>query len=206
MSQKTHWWLWSGSLFVAFLFVSLWDIPHNAVAGSSQEMSTLGQVHALAFHPDTYSLFLGTEHGLFVSPDEGKTWQKVSIQGPTEGIDCRTLAIDPTNPQIMYAGGHNLWVVKSTDGGASWHTVKQGLPKAEVQALTVDPRKPQQLYAWVADAGLYRSRDGGQRWQRINDGPPNPNVHTLASVNISTGMGGIYLYAGTSAGLFFDAD
>jgi photosystem II stability/assembly factor-like uncharacterized protein len=106
----------------------------------------------------------------------------------------------------MYAGGNDLWVVKSTNSGTSWQTVKQGLPKADVHALAIDTRKPQQLYAWVADAGLYRSRDGGQRWQRINDGPPNPTVHTLASVNISTGMGGIFLYAGTSAGLFFDAD
>lgn len=82
MSRNTHWWLWSGILFVAFLFISLWIDPQSAVAGSSQEISALGQVQALAFHPDSYSLFLGTEHGLFVSPDEGKTWQKVSIQAP----------------------------------------------------------------------------------------------------------------------------
>jgi len=39
----------------------------------------------------------------------------------------------------------------------------------------------------------------------VADGPKG-EVKALASVNISTGMGGIYLYAGTTEGLFRSPD
>jgi hypothetical protein len=82
----------------------------------------------------------------------------------------------------------------------------QGLPRTDVHALAVDPHKPQQLYAWVVEHGLYRSQDSGLAWQRVNDGPPNPEVRALASVNIPTGMGGIFIYAGTADGVFRSPD
>jgi hypothetical protein len=56
------------------------------------------------------------------------------------------------------------------------------------------------------DHGLYRSQDGGSAWHRAADGPPNPEVRTLASVNIPTGMGGIYIYAGTADGVWRNTD
>jgi hypothetical protein len=75
-----------------------------------------------------------------------------------------------------------------------------------VHALTTDAHKPEQLYAWVVDHGLYRSQDGARSWHRAVDGPPNPEVRALASVNIPTGMGGIYIYAGTADGVFRNTD
>lgn len=61
---------------------------------------------------------------------------------------------------------------------------------------------PDRLHAAVRGNrdGIYRSSDGGGKWIRVDDGPGG-EVKVLTSVNIPTGMGGIYLYAGTAGGL-----
>jgi photosystem II stability/assembly factor-like uncharacterized protein len=93
-------------------------------------------------------------------------------------------------------------VFKTTDGGKGWHEVNRGLGGVDVHGLAIDPRDPQKLHAAVRDKGegIFRTTDGGATWVRVDDGPGG-EVKVLASVNISTGMGGIFLYAGTAAGL-----
>ena len=63
------------------------------------------------------------------------------------------------------------------------------------------------LHAAVREigAGLYRTTDGGLKWLRVDDGPAG-ETKVLASVNIPTGMGGIFLYAGTAEGLTRNPD
>ncbi|MBI2461848.1 MAG: exo-alpha-sialidase, partial [Candidatus Rokubacteria bacterium] len=67
--------------------------------------------------------------------------------------------------------------------------------------LAIDPDQPWKLHAAVREKGegVYRTDRRG-RWTRVDDGPGG-EVKVLASVNIPTGMGGIYLYAGTAEGL-----
>jgi photosystem II stability/assembly factor-like uncharacterized protein len=52
---------------------------------------------------------------------------------------------------------------------------------------------------------VYRTTDGGQKWVRVDDGPAG-ETKVLASVDIPTGMGGIFLYAGTGEGLLRNPD
>ena len=52
----------------------------------------------------------------------------------------------------------------------------------------------------VAQSGTTWSFDGARAWARVDDGPKG-TMHHLASVNVSTGMGGIFLYAVTDQGL-----
>jgi len=163
-------------------------------------------VHALLVHPQNGTLLVGTHHGLFRSHDAGSTWERVKPQGGVPGRDFMTLAMHPQQPDRLYAGGHDLGVLRGDDFGQTWQRANQGLPSPDVHALTIDPLKPQQLYAWVVEHGLYRSQDGGLAWHRVNDGPANPEVRALASVNIPTGMGGIFLYAGTADGVFRSPD
>jgi photosystem II stability/assembly factor-like uncharacterized protein len=175
---------------------------HVAVAASSPVPQDAGHVHALLVHPKDDTLLVGTHHGLWRSPDAGVTWERVTPKGVVPGSDFMTLAMHPQQHDQIYAGGHDLGLLRSDDFGQTWQRASQGIPSPDVHALTVDPRKPQQLYAWVVEHGLYRSQDGGRSWHRANDGPPNPEVRALASVNVPTGMGGIFLYAGTADGLF----
>ncbi|MGH7424198.1 MAG: WD40/YVTN/BNR-like repeat-containing protein, partial [Candidatus Methylomirabilales bacterium] len=176
--------------------------PRSAPA--SQEMD---HAHALVMLPGSHTLFLGTHNGMLQSKDEGRTWVPVPLLGAAKGIiDVMTLVADPSNPQIILAGTHERGVLQSRDGGKTWEEINSGLAGRDVHALTIDPNKPKTLHAWVVDKGLYRTTDGGVRWVRVDDGPENPEVKALASVNIPTGMGGIFLYAGTATGLHRNPD
>lgn len=192
------------SALILVVWVAL--IPVVAPVASAAAAEDFGHVHALLVHPKDETLLVGTHHGLFRSPDAGVTWERVMPKGDVPGRDFMTLAMHPQYDSRIYAGGHDLGIVRSEDFGQTWQKSDQGIPSADVHALVADAHKAQQLYAWVVEHGLYRSQDSGRSWHRATDGPPNPEVRALASVNIPTGMGGIYIYAGTADGVFKNTD
>jgi photosystem II stability/assembly factor-like uncharacterized protein len=159
-------------------------------------------VHALTFGAAGRTLWLGAHTGLYRSEDAGRTWTKVALPSSHHGPDVMTVAMHPSEPSIVYVGTHEAGVLKTADGGKTWKTVNAGLGGVDVHGLAVDPNAPDKVHALVRDkaAGLYRSTDGGGKWVRVDDGPAG-ETKVLASVNIPTGMGGIFLYAGTADGL-----
>jgi photosystem II stability/assembly factor-like uncharacterized protein len=127
------------------------------------------------------------ERGVFRSTDGGRHWQRILFRSEDAGaID---LAMDPTNPRILYAafyevrrgphfftsGGPGSSLYKSTDGGDTWVelTDNPGLPKGVKGRIgvAVSPARPDRVWASVeaAEGGLFRSDDGGATWQRVND-------------------------------------
>jgi photosystem II stability/assembly factor-like uncharacterized protein len=159
-------------------------------------------VHALAFDAAGRTLWLGAHTGLYRSEDAGRTWTKVSLPAAHHGPDVMTVAVHPSEPSIVYVGTHEAGVLKTADGGKTWRAVNAGLGGVDVHGLAVDPNAPEKVHALVRDkaAGLYRSTDEGDKWVRVDDGPAG-ETKVLSSVNIPTGMGGIFLYAGTADGL-----
>ncbi len=163
-------------------------------------------LQSLALEPQTGILIMGTNHGLYESRDEGKSWNKRVLRGDAPGKDFMRLAVDPSHPNVIYAAGQDLAVVKSEDGGVTWRREAKGLPTPDIRALALDPTKPERLHVWAPGQGLYRSEDGAKHWGRIDNGPRNREVISLTSVPIPTGMGGIFLYASTASGLFRSPD
>ncbi len=125
--------------------------------------------------------------GVYRSKNGGTSWERVLFVSDRAGaVD---LAMDPTNPRILYAttwnvrrtphslesGGPGSGIWKSTDGGDTWTelTRNPGLPKGTVgiSGITVSPTNPENLYAIVEaeDGGVFRSRDGGRTWTETND-------------------------------------
>src|SRR6266436_37796 len=103
------------------------------------------------------------ERGIFRSLDGGQTFEKVLYRDEnTGGGDVQ---IDPTNSDNVYAtlwesregpwenstwNGTNGGIFKSTDGGKTWHQLRQGLPEKIVQAnLAIAPSSPKTLLATV---------------------------------------------------------
>ena len=197
---------WAARILLPWRAVTVVGVLLGAMGTQALAPPGFGHVHAIVVHPQRHTLLVGTHHGLFRSHDGGVTWERVPSKGDVPGSDFMTLAFHPQQHDLLYAGGHDLGVLRSDDFGQTWQRTDQGLPSTDVHALVVDPHQPQQLYAWVVEHGLYRSQDGGRSWHRVNDGPPNPEVQALASVNIPTGMGGIFLYAGTADGVFKSPD
>ncbi|ORE97014.1 hypothetical protein ATO4_10954 [Aurantimonas sp. 22II-16-19i] len=117
-----------------------------------------------------------------------------------------SIAIGPSDPQVMYATGHGIGVVKSTDSGKTWSSASSGLGGMSTEGFAVDAKDPGTLYVWVLGTGLYRSKDAGGSWQRVDDGPKQQEIRSLVSVNGPTGMGGIWLYAGLDTGVVKSPD
>jgi photosystem II stability/assembly factor-like uncharacterized protein len=174
---------------------------------AAQEEPEMGEegfehVHTLAMDAEGRSLFLGAHTGLFRSEDGGRSWQKIELSAKHAHLDVMAIAPHPKDPKIIYAATHEAGVFKSTDGGVTWTEANSGLRGLDVHGLAVDPNNTQKLHAAVRDRGegIYRTVDSGAKWTRVDDGPGG-EVKVLMSVNIPTGMGGIWLYAGTAEGL-----
>ena len=123
------------------------------------------------------------DRGLYRTTDGGATWKKVLFKAnDPENVGAIDVAIDPKNPQVLYA---SLWATrrppwsvyapsnmpgsglyKSTDGGDSWKPLTSGLPTNGFMGkigIAVSPSNPNRLWAVVDDigAGFPTSRMGG---------------------------------------------
>jgi photosystem II stability/assembly factor-like uncharacterized protein len=83
--------------------------------------------------------------------------------GPYGGY-ITTTAIDPSNPQTIYAGSWGSGIFKSQDGGQSWQQINHGLDNLYINSLVINPALPSTLYAGTYKSQVYKSQDGGKNW------------------------------------------
>ena len=168
--------------------------------GKSWSFIGLGATHIISWivvdprNPDVvYAAAFGhlwgpnPERGVYKTTDGGKTWTKVLFVN--DGTGAITLAMDPSNPQVVYAamwemsrqhwgfssGGPGSGIFKTTDGGAHWTNITHnpGLPTGIFGkvGLAVAPSQPNVVYALVQATykgqagGLFRSDNGGKTWR-----------------------------------------
>ncbi len=126
------------------------------------------------------------ERGVYRSEDGGETWERIlHVSDEAGAVD---LAMDPTNPRILYAslwrvrrtpwslesGGEGSGLWKSTDGGDTWVdlSAREGMPAGSLGIVGIDvsASNPENLYAIVEaeKGGVFRSRDGGETWEKTN--------------------------------------
>lgn len=135
--------------------------------------------------------------GIYKSSDGGKSWQYAGLR------DARTtcaLAIDPQNPEVVYAASMGQvftpnsegGVYKTSDGGQTWTKILSSNDTTGAIDLVMQPGQPQTLYAalWQAQrmpwgltdggpgSGLYKSTDGGAHWTNLtrNQGMPDGTI------------------------------
>jgi photosystem II stability/assembly factor-like uncharacterized protein len=125
------------------------------------------------------------DRGVFRTKDGGKSWEQVLFADENTG--CFEIAMDPTNPRILFAGmwpivihtygresgGPNGGIWKSSDGGDTWKRLTgHGLPDPPVGkiGLAVAPSNSNVVYAQIETGSpnrgvLWRSDDGGENWR-----------------------------------------
>ena len=179
----------------------------EAAKGVHRGAGVFQHVHALAFDAAARSLWLGAHAGLFRSEDGGRTWMKLTLPVKHDAPDVMGVTPDPRDAGTVYVATHEVGVLKTADGGRSWSEINSGLGGQDVHGLAIDPNAPAKLHALVRDPrqGLYRTTNSAEKWVRVDDGPGG-ETKVVTSVNLSTGMGGIFLYAGTAEGLQRSAD
>jgi len=104
--------------------------------------------------------------------DNSAVW---NLAGPesTEGR-ITTIAIHPTNPQIVYTGTANAGVWKSTNFCQTWVSVFDNQNTSSIGAVAIDPVNPEIIYCGTGEpnslrsyypgTGIYKSVNGGINW------------------------------------------
>src|SRR3989441_7425801 len=114
-------------------------------------------LHSLAQSESNPNILLaGTITGIFRSTDSGETWSPLPTgalaaaaaqQRGDKEVDVESLAIDPRNSNVIYAG---TWYLpyKSTDGGQTWRGIKKRMiDDSDIFALNIDPRNADHVIA-----------------------------------------------------------
>jgi photosystem II stability/assembly factor-like uncharacterized protein len=131
-------------------------------------------------------------------PVESYRW--VNEGGPYVG-DVYALAVDPSNPHALYAGGLG-GLFKSVDGAKTWSSVetyrdRRGLPM-RVYDVAIDPSDGNVVYVTSLE-GLFKTADGGRSWAVVTM-PSSASRHVTAA---RTEPGVLYASGG---GLFKSKD
>jgi photosystem II stability/assembly factor-like uncharacterized protein len=169
--------------------------------------------------------------GTFRTDDGGVTWRPVNkgLKSPYElpdpdaevGHCVHRIAMHPTRPKVLFMQKH--WdVMRSDDGGDSWHEVSGNLPSDFGFPIDVHAHEPDTIYVvpiksdsehYPPDAKLrvYRSRSGGNEWEPLTKGLPQRDcyvnvlrdamaVDSLDPCGVYFGTTGGQVYASTDSG------
>jgi photosystem II stability/assembly factor-like uncharacterized protein len=103
-----------------------------------------------------------------------------------------TIAVNPSNTNIIYAGGATGGVWKTTDGGTTWTALTDSQCSLAMGSITLDPTNPNIIYAGTGEenfsadsyygCGVLKSIDGGASWTQ------------LGAANFATTTGGAKIY------------
>ena len=128
----------------------------------------------------------GGERGVYKSIDGGTTWKQTLDISENTGV--AEIAIDPNNPNVLYASAHQRrrreWtyigggpesgLYKSTDGGVTWKEINSGLPQGDMGriGIAVSPANSDYVFAIVegryGKGGFYRSTNRGESWDKMS--------------------------------------
>jgi photosystem II stability/assembly factor-like uncharacterized protein len=159
--------------------------------------------------------------GVFRSDDGGKTWGPKTrglrsdfMPDPTAEVGhcVHHIAMHPSRPSTLYMQKH--WdVMRSDDGGESWHEVSGNLPTDFGFVIDVHAHEPETIYVVPIKSDsehyppegklrVYRSRSGGNEWQALTKGLPQSDcyVNVLRDAMAVDALEPCGVYFGTTGG------
>ncbi|MFA5076531.1 MAG: YCF48-related protein [Patescibacteria group bacterium] len=152
------------NLFFSYDGADSWLRPRERL----NEMSVINDVAIDA--KDSCHLYVAATNRIFKSTNCGRTWKQIYITDRAEN-NVYSVAVDFYNPNIVYAGTQVGDIMKSTDAGISWQTIKRVSRDwgQEVIRILIDSQDTRRVYFATKNAGLYKTTDAGNSWVEIND-------------------------------------
>jgi photosystem II stability/assembly factor-like uncharacterized protein len=154
---------------------SLLKSTDGGVTWIATSLASTGLINLIAIAPSNPSIIYvnrfdqtGPGEALFRSTDGGATWQLLNIGLP----NVSSLAIDPNDPDTVYAG-HSNGVLKSTNGGNTWSSV---LSLSNVNMYRLFAISPSHLYGLSSRfvSHLFETSDAGATWRQVAGYPGGP--------------------------------
>jgi photosystem II stability/assembly factor-like uncharacterized protein len=200
-------------------------------SGSSWQPGAGGMcLHTIMLHPtDPGRIYTAiSAAGVFRTDDAGKTWQPANRGLRSEGIPdedaevghcVHRLAMHPARPETLYMQKH--WdVMRSDDGGDSWHEISGDLPSDFGFPIAVHAHEPDTIYVVPITSDsqhyppegrlrVYRSRTGGNEWEPLTRGLPQRDcyVNVLRDAMAVDSLESCGVYFGTTGGqVYVSAD
>lgn len=152
------------------------------------------------------TVWTAANRGIYKSTDGSANWSYV-----TGTVPSSVLAIDPSNPSVLFRAVAGTGIFKTSNGGTSWDLVNTGLTSLYISAVAVDPKNSANVYAGTAGSGAFKSTNGGSSWSAINTAyPHNGSAITLGNSAVHTFLfdpaSSAIIYAGTGAGIYRTED
>ncbi|MEJ2722446.1 MAG: glycosyl hydrolase, partial [bacterium] len=136
-------------------------------------------------------IYAGTDDGLIqITGDGGKNWRRMEV-GDMPGVPATAfvndIKADLNDVNTVYValdnhkyGDFTPYLLKSTDRGKSWRSIRSNLPdRTLVWRMVQDHVKPDLLFAGT-EFGVYFTLDGGERWIKLEGGVPTISFRDLA--------------------------
>ena len=167
--------------------VQSWDEPWDVNA-----MSNFGTITSLAESSLQQGLmYAGTDDGLIqVTEDGGSHWRKIEV-GSIAGIPANAfvndIKADLFDASTVYValdnhkeGDFKPYLVKSTDRGRTWQSIRSNLPdRTLVWRIVQDPVKKELMFIGT-EFGIYFTINSGAGWIKIKGGCPTIPFRDLA--------------------------
>jgi photosystem II stability/assembly factor-like uncharacterized protein len=197
------------------IFVAAWnaqlpnsdgDLYRSHDAGKSWEIvadlhgKSLRALSMAASDPKT--LVVGALDGIYRSRNGGRDFERISPANHAEIKNVESIAIDPVNPDVIYAGTWHLpW--KTEDGGKTWHNIKKGvIDDSDVFSIVIDHEQPANIFI-SACSGIYRSDSAGELFRKIQGIPYSARRTRMLRMDP---LDHNIVYAGTTEGLWKTID
>jgi len=143
-------------------------------------------------------------------PAPARAGDRVWTRGGPEGGAVDALAISPNFAvdQTLFAGTNGGGVFKTTDGGATWVEVRNGLTNLTVYALGISPAFASDglILAGTNYSGLFRSTDGGGSWAQLPSPLNSGEIRAIAFSPAFATDRTLYVSRGSTDALFRSTD
>ncbi len=155
----------------------------------SNGMFPEADIRAIVVDPsDSNVLYAGTEKGVVKTIDGGNNWAQLPSE--MDNREVWSLAIHPTEPDVLFAGTCPSAFFKTTDAGKTWKQLDaeladecEGVPIIpRVTTIIIDPEDHDTVYAGIEIDGMRLSTDGGETWHNRSEGLSSQDIHGLTVV------------------------